>query len=102
MIIDSHSHAWPRWPYQPPVPDGDSRGRIEQLLHEMDRHGVDQAVLVVPESITTQITTTISSSVPNSIQTVSSNSLTLIVRGRILITPPVPLIGSRRRRINTR
>ena len=46
MIIDSHSHAWPRWPYQPPVPDGDSRGRIEQLLHEMDRHGVDQAVLV--------------------------------------------------------
>ncbi len=46
MIIDSHSHAWPRWPYQPPVPDGDSRGRIEQLLHEMDLHGVDQAVLV--------------------------------------------------------
>ena len=46
MIIDSHSHAWPRWPYQPPVPDGDSRGRFEQLLHEMDRHGVDQAVLV--------------------------------------------------------
>ena len=46
MIIDSHSHAWPRWPYEPPVPDGDSRGRIEQLLHEMDRHGVDQAVLV--------------------------------------------------------
>ena len=46
MIIDSHSHAWPRWPYEPPVPDGDSRGRIEQLLHEMDQHGVDQAVLV--------------------------------------------------------
>ncbi len=46
MIIDSHSHAWPRWPYQPPVPDGESRGRIEQLLHEMDRHGIDQAVLV--------------------------------------------------------
>ena len=46
MIIDSHSHAWPRWPYQPPVPDSDSRGRIEQLLHEMDRNGVDQAVLV--------------------------------------------------------
>ena len=46
MIIDSHSHAWPRWPYEPPVPDSDSRGRIEQLLHEMDRNGVDQAVLV--------------------------------------------------------
>jgi predicted TIM-barrel fold metal-dependent hydrolase len=46
MIIDSHTHAWPRWPYQPPVPDDESRGKIEQLLHEMDRHGVDQAVLV--------------------------------------------------------
>ena len=36
MIIDSHTHAWPRWPYQPPVPDDESRGKIEQLLHEMD------------------------------------------------------------------
>ncbi len=46
MIIDSHCHAWERWPYQPPVPDDQSRGRIEQLLHEMDQHGVDQAVLI--------------------------------------------------------
>ena len=46
MIIDSHTHAWPRWPYQPPVPDDESRGKIEQLIHEMDRHGVDQAVLI--------------------------------------------------------
>ncbi len=46
MIIDSHTHAWDRWPYQPPVPDPDSRGRVEQLLWEMDRHGVDRAVLV--------------------------------------------------------
>ena len=46
MIIDSHTHAWPRWPYQPPVPDDESRGTIEQLLNEMDLHGVDQAVLV--------------------------------------------------------
>lgn len=46
MIIDSHTHAWERWPYQPAVPDGESRGRVEQLLHEMDLHGVDQAVLV--------------------------------------------------------
>ncbi len=46
MVIDSHSHAWPRWPYQPPVPDDTSRGAVEQLLFEMDRNGVDQAVLV--------------------------------------------------------
>jgi predicted TIM-barrel fold metal-dependent hydrolase len=46
MVIDSHTHAWPRWPYQPPVPDGESRGNVEQLLHEMDTHGVDQAVLI--------------------------------------------------------
>ena len=46
MIIDSHSHAWDQWPYDPPVPDHDSRGRVEQLLHEMDANGVDQAVLV--------------------------------------------------------
>ncbi|MDE0554952.1 MAG: hypothetical protein OXI24_12085, partial [Candidatus Poribacteria bacterium] len=46
MIIDSHTHAWPRWPYQPPVPDDESRGKVEQLLHEMDLHGVDKAVLI--------------------------------------------------------
>lgn len=46
MIIDSHCHAWERWPYQPPVPDDQSRGRIEQLLHEMDQHSVEQAVLI--------------------------------------------------------
>ena len=46
MIIDSHTHAWPRWPYQPPVPDDESHGTIEQLLNEMDLHSVDQAVLV--------------------------------------------------------
>lgn len=46
MIIDSHCHAWARWPYQPPVPDPDTRGRIEQLLFEMDQNGVDRAVLV--------------------------------------------------------
>jgi predicted TIM-barrel fold metal-dependent hydrolase len=46
MIIDSHTHAWTRWPYDPPVPDPDSRGRVEQLLWEMDRCGVDRAVIV--------------------------------------------------------
>lgn len=46
MIIDSHCHAWQTWPYQPPVPDPESRGRIEQLLYEMDACGVDRAAIV--------------------------------------------------------
>jgi L-fuconolactonase len=46
VIIDSHCHAWERWPYDPPVPDFHSRGRFEHLLHEMDENGVDQAFLV--------------------------------------------------------
>ena len=46
MIIDSHAHAWSVWPYEPAVPDPLSRGRAEQLLWEMDRHGVEAAVLV--------------------------------------------------------
>jgi predicted TIM-barrel fold metal-dependent hydrolase len=46
MVIDSHCHAWATWPYQPAVPDPESRGRVEQLLYEMDACGVDQAVIV--------------------------------------------------------
>lgn len=46
MIIDSHTHAWPRWPYEPPVPDDESRGTVDQLLFEMDQYDVDQAVIV--------------------------------------------------------
>ncbi len=46
MIIDSHCHAWTRWPYQPPVPDEEHRGKIEQLINEMDLNGVAQAVVV--------------------------------------------------------
>ena len=45
MIIDSHCHAWKIWPHDTSVPDPASRGRIEQLLFEMDKHGVDRAVL---------------------------------------------------------
>ena len=45
-IIDSHSHAWETWPYEPPVLDPATRGRVEQLLYEMDVSGVAQAVLV--------------------------------------------------------
>lgn len=46
MIVDSHCHAWTTWPYDTTVPDPDSRGRIEQLLFEMDRNGVDKAVVI--------------------------------------------------------
>jgi len=46
MIVDSHTHAWELWPYDPPVPDHEQRGKVENLLWEMDRVGVDQAVLV--------------------------------------------------------
>ena len=46
MIIDSHCHAWERWPYQPAVPDPHSRARAERLLWEMDQAGVEQAVLI--------------------------------------------------------
>ncbi|MDQ1318477.1 MAG: Amidohydrolase, partial [Candidatus Poribacteria bacterium] len=37
MIIDSHTHAWLKWPYQPQVPDEESRGKVEQLLYEMNQ-----------------------------------------------------------------
>jgi predicted TIM-barrel fold metal-dependent hydrolase len=45
-MIDSHCHAWATWPYQPPVPDPESRGRIEQLLFEMDQNGVARAIVI--------------------------------------------------------
>ncbi len=46
MIVDSHCHAWAYWPYQPPVPDPEHRGRVEQLIHEMDSSGVERALVV--------------------------------------------------------
>jgi len=46
MIIDSHTHAWQRWPYKPPVPDDESRGKVEQLLYEMDQNNVDIAIII--------------------------------------------------------
>ena len=46
VIVDSHCHAWRYWPYQPPVPDPETRPLVEQLLFEMDQCGVDEAVLV--------------------------------------------------------
>jgi len=45
-VLDSHCHAWRRWPYPPLVPDEDERGTIEQLLYEMDANGVEQALVV--------------------------------------------------------
>ena len=46
MIVDCHTHAWEYWPYEPQVPNPESHGRVEKLLWEMDRNGVDHAVLV--------------------------------------------------------
>lgn len=46
MIIDSHCHAWRYWPYEPPVPDPRSHGVVEQLINQMDLHGVNQATIV--------------------------------------------------------
>ncbi len=46
MILDSHCHAWRRWPYAPLVPDEDGRGSAEQLIYEMDAHGVELATVV--------------------------------------------------------
>ena len=46
MIIDSHAHAWASWPYEPAVPDPSTRGTLEQLTWEMDRNGVDGAVII--------------------------------------------------------
>jgi len=46
QILDSHCHAWRRWPYSPLVPDEDARGTIEQLLYEMDLNGVSEAAVV--------------------------------------------------------
>jgi len=45
-ILDSHCHAWRRWPYSPLVPDEDSRGTVDQLLYEMDAHAVSRALVV--------------------------------------------------------
>ena len=45
-ILDSHCHAWRRWPYLPRVPDEASRGTADQLLYELDANGVEQALVV--------------------------------------------------------
>jgi L-fuconolactonase len=49
MIIDSHCHAWEDWPYDPSVPDTLTRGSLDQLVYEMDRNGVDRALIVCAE-----------------------------------------------------
>lgn len=46
MIVDAHTHVWPRWPYDPAVPDAASRGSYENLMFQLDQNGVDQALVV--------------------------------------------------------
>ena len=49
MIVDSHCHAWSYWPYEPKVPDPESKGTVEQLIWEMDHNGVEQACIVAAQ-----------------------------------------------------
>jgi L-fuconolactonase len=46
QILDSHCHAWRRWPYDPTAPDEESRGSAQLLLHEMDEHSIAEALVV--------------------------------------------------------
>ncbi|MET0772515.1 MAG: amidohydrolase family protein [Candidatus Limnocylindrales bacterium] len=47
MIIDSHTHAWRVWPYATAsVPDPSTRGSIDHILFDLDRHGIDRAVVL--------------------------------------------------------
>ena len=45
LVVDSHTHVWPRWPHKPAVPDPATRASVEHLVFEMDANGIDQAVL---------------------------------------------------------
>ena len=49
MIFDSHCPRLAKLPYDPAVPDRDTRGSIEQLAFEMDSNGVDKALIVCAE-----------------------------------------------------
>ncbi|NEE04713.1 amidohydrolase family protein [Phytoactinopolyspora halotolerans] len=46
MIVDAHCHAWRRWPYSTDVPDPAERGSVATLVYEMDRAGVQRALVV--------------------------------------------------------
>lgn len=45
-LADAHVHAWRIWPYAADVPDPATRGSVETLLHELDEHEVDRALVV--------------------------------------------------------
>ncbi len=49
MIYDAHCHVWELWPHLPEVPDSETRGTMDQLIFEMDRNGVDKALIVCAE-----------------------------------------------------
>ena len=55
MIIDSHCHAWGYWPYQDknnhepnqiPVPNPETWGNLDQLVHEMKKNDINYATVV--------------------------------------------------------
>jgi L-fuconolactonase len=49
LILDSHTHAWERWPYDLAVPDASTRGSADHLIYEMNLHGVAEAVIVAAQ-----------------------------------------------------
>lgn len=44
--IDSHTHAWLRWPYSETVVDAGTRAGAEHLLEQMDENDVSRALIV--------------------------------------------------------
>jgi L-fuconolactonase len=46
VIIDAHAHVWRHWPYEPAVPDPESRATAAKVLWQMDRNGVDRAIVI--------------------------------------------------------
>lgn len=46
MVIDSHCHAWQRWPYDAAARDSAIRADDTALLQGMERYSVDHAIVV--------------------------------------------------------
>jgi predicted TIM-barrel fold metal-dependent hydrolase len=56
MIVDSHCHTWRDWPYAPPYsepapPWPETAARVEHLIYEMDKCGVDAALVVADNNV---------------------------------------------------
>ncbi|MBL8600276.1 MAG: amidohydrolase family protein [Devosia sp.] len=45
MIVDSHCHCWPSWPYGKVV-DPTTRGSSDRLVSELDENGIAHAIVI--------------------------------------------------------